>query len=150
MPKIIMTKRRKELMQEHKSNLVGLVIQLEDTLIKAQQELDDKRKPVSMSNKQQVNLVDALNKSIGLDGLAAKLEKKLNEIEFHLDTVWSGEMNETQFVREVTKIFANQKREELPFKTKKEDCYPCATQRHACEHDEYDDENEEPEYYKNI
>ena len=145
-----LTKRQRELLQEDKYNLVDLIVDLESIVIKAQEELDDKRKPVNMSNKQQVNLVDALNKSIGLDGLAAKLEKKLNEIEFHLDTVWSGEMNETQFVREVTKIFANQKREELPFKTKKEDCYPCATQRHACEHDEYDDENEEPEYYKNI
>ena len=145
-----LTKRQRQLLQEDKYNLVDLIIELEDVVIKAQQELDNKRKPVSMSNKQQVNLVDALNKSIGLDGQTAKLENKLNEIEFHLDTVWAGEMTETQFVREVTKMFANKTNEELPFETSKEDCYPCATQRHACEHDEYDDENEEPEHFKHI
>ena len=145
-----LTKRQRQLLQEDKYNLVDLIIELEDVVIKAQQELDNKRKPVNMSNKQQVNLVDALNKSIGLDGQTAKLENKLNEIEFHLDTVWAGEMTETQFVREVTKMFANQPDEELPFETSKEDCYPCATQRHACEHDEYDDENEEPEHLKHI
>ena len=145
-----LTKRQRQLLQEDKYNLVDLIIELENVVIKAQEELDNKRKPVNMSNKQQVNLVDALNKSIGLDGQTAKLENKLNEIEFHLDTVWAGEMTETQFVREVTKMFANQPDEELPFETSKEDCYPCATQRHVCEHDEYDDENEEPEHFKHI
>ena len=103
-----LTKRQRQLLQEDKYNLVDLIIELESVVIKAQEELDNKRKPVNMSNKQQVNLVDALNKSIGLDGQTAKLENKLNEIEFHLDTVWAGEMTETQFVREVTKMFANQ------------------------------------------
>ena len=145
-----LTSRQRELLQEDKYNLVDLIIHLESTNIKAQQELDGKRKPVSMSNKRQVNLVDALNKSIGLDGQTAKLENKLKEIEFHLDLCWAGEMTEIQFLREVTKIYTEEKREELPFKIKKEDCYPCATQRHACEHDEYDDENEEPEHLKNI
>ena len=35
-------------------------------------------------------------------------------------------------------------------KSSKEDCYPCATQRHSCEHDGQDDSEDLPEWWNEV
>ena len=126
----IMTKRRKQLMQEHKSNLVDMVYLLEHKLekaveevqflknemllcqeanIAAQQELDGNKKPETMTKEQNKKFHDDLNDMI-IKADEKKLKdisntKKMEDIEKCLDGAWEGEITSDNFVETVTQIF---------------------------------------------
>ena len=106
-----LTSKQKKLLQKDKYELVDMLVQRDNELdlclesnIKAQQEIDGKMKPKEMSNEQQVNLVDALNKSIGLDGMNHQLQEKMNKIEALLDKVWDGSISDRDFRLDVTTV----------------------------------------------
>ena len=110
-----LTSKQKELLQKDKYELDDMLVQKDNELdlcleanIKAQEEIDGKIKPKEMTNEQQVNLVDALNKSIGLDGMNHQLQQKIDKIESLLDKVWDGTINDRDFKLEVTSILCTE------------------------------------------
>tara|TARA_R100000152_G_C6629861_1_gene77789 strand:+ start:118 stop:495 length:378 start_codon:yes stop_codon:yes gene_type:complete len=106
-----LTEKQKKLFQTEKHILVDMIIQKDNELdlcheanITAQEELDGKIKPKTMDSEQNINLVEALNKSIGLDGLNHILQEKIDKIESLLDKVWEGRISDKDFRLEVTSL----------------------------------------------
>jgi len=107
----VLTNKQKELLQKDKYELVDIIIQRDNELdlcheanITAQEELDGGIKPKTMDSEQQVNLVEALNKSIGLDGMNHQLQDKFHKIDKLLDEVWDGSIDDRQFRNDITTI----------------------------------------------
>lgn len=106
-----LTERQKKLFQTEKHILVDMIIQKDNELelckeanITAQKELDGKIKPKTMDSEQNINLVEALNKSIGLDGLNHILQEKIDAISKLVADRWNDEIDDKQFRLEITSI----------------------------------------------
>lgn len=110
-----LTSKQKVLFQREKHILVDMIIQKDNELelckeanITAQQEIDGEIKPKTLSKEQSNDLVVALNKSIGLDGLNHHLQDKFNAIEKLLDKVWDGSIGDKEFRLDITTIMCTE------------------------------------------
>ena len=110
-----LTGKQKKLLQKDKYELVDNIVFLENELsicseanITAQQEIDGEIKPKTLSKEQSNDLVVALNKSIGLDGLNHQLQDKFNAIEKLLDKVWDGSIGDKEFRLDITTIMCTE------------------------------------------
>ena len=107
----MLTSKQRELFQLDKHELVDIITQKDNELnlcyeanITAQKEIDGKIKPKNLTDKQNIDLVASLNKSIGLDGLNNQLQSKMDKIETLLDKVWDGSITDRDFRLDITTV----------------------------------------------
>ena len=98
MTKKIMTKRRKELMQEHKATLVDMVYLLERKLAKALEDLQFSKNELLLEGEAHIKAQEEIDGN-------EMVNNAMQDIEKHLDKAWEGEITSENFVETVTKIF---------------------------------------------
>lgn len=116
MTKVIMTKRRKELMQEHKATLVDMVYLLEHKLEKAVEEIQFiKNEMLLISESKDVEIEALEASSDAIRNLKARekednktVNRAMQDIEKQIDKAWEGNITSESFVDTVTKIFTGE------------------------------------------
>tara|TARA_R100001510_G_C7523502_1_gene118007 strand:+ start:223 stop:528 length:306 start_codon:yes stop_codon:yes gene_type:complete len=95
---MVLTKKQAKYFQMEKIELVNKLIAVE----KFANEIGKH----SVDNNH-LDMVKALEQSIGLDGLNHMLQDKFEKVEILLDKVWSEMINDREFRLEMTTLFAN-------------------------------------------
>jgi|21_taG_2_1085346.scaffolds.fasta_scaffold00989_8 hypothetical protein len=102
MTKTIMTKRRKQLMQEHKATLVDMVYLLEHKLGKAVEEVQFLNNEMLLCSESNIKAQEDLDDKEDDSKVA---NRAMKDIEKQLDKAWEGNITSENFVDTVTQIF---------------------------------------------